>query len=186
MASCGKYADISVSPGALSFEAVEGWKFVTPSQYVRITKANAGRDPYWTASVEGDWIGFCPDQGRGPGRIRINCGTRDLAAGLYVGAIIIESNVAVDIPRIAVVLTVHPKDTVPLPPMEDVPEDDPEAPETPENPPDDSNVGETIPGGETGPSLPGDHEDPEPDTKVSLWQRLINFLVWLFTGGRYD
>ena len=167
MAKCSQYADISVSPGALSFEAVEGWKFITPSQYVRLSKVGPGRDPHWSARTEPEegWLRAGPTLGTAPERIRINCETKNLSAGLYAGAIIIESDVQIDIPRIPVLLTVHPRE-VPLPPGPRPPEDY-EFPEPEDIPP------ETEGNGETG----HDPVKPSEGAGKGLWDHIID-IFW--------
>jgi len=139
MAKCGQYSNIAVSPGALSFESTEGWKFVLASQYIRLDKAGSGRGPNWKVTTEpGDgWLRISPPQGAAPGRVKVYCDARGLTAGTYVGAVVMESEVQINIPRIPILLTVHPR-SVPVPPPEDYqfPEEEPESPpEAPETPP---------------------------------------------------
>jgi len=167
MAKCSQYADISVSPGALSFEAVEGWKFLTPSQYIKLSKAGPGRDPHWTARTEPEaaWLHIYPMAGVIPGRIKVNCETRALSPGLYAGAIIPESIVDIDIPRIPVLLTVHPRG-IQLPPEPGPPEDY-EFPEPENIPP------ETEGNGETG----HDPVKPSEGAGKGLWDHIID-IFW--------
>ena len=177
MAKCSQYGNISVSPGALSFEAVEGWKFITASQYITLSKAGPGREAHWTGRTEpwAGWLRITPSLGIAKGRIRVSCDARDLTEGLYAGAVVIESDVEVNIPRIAVMLTVHPR-SVPVPPPEDYqfPEEPESPPEAPERPP-------VAPEPEPVPDSPQDPPDPP---EIPWWHQVLWAILRVLTFWR--
>jgi hypothetical protein len=177
MAKCSQYANISVSPGVLSFESTEGWTFVSASQYIRLDKADRGRDPHWTATTEpgAGWLRISPDLGIAPGRIKVYCDARNLTEGLYAGAVVIESDVQVNIPRIAVMLTVHPRTLLPPPGDYHFPEEEPESPpEAPETPP-------VAPKPKPVPDSPQDPPDPP---EIAWWHQVLWAILRVLTFWR--
>jgi len=166
--SC-QYADIVVSPGALSFEATEGWQYVTPSQYVMLKKAGRGKEAHWSATTEAGWLRASPTQGIVPGRVKVCCESKSLSPGMYAGAVVLESIVNINIPRIPVMLTVHPLS---------VPREDYQFPEEPED------VIEPSPAEIVVPDLEPVPDNIPKEPEISWWQRLVWAILRVLTFWR--
>jgi hypothetical protein len=164
MAKCGQYAGIAVTPAELRFEAVEGWKYITLSQYISLRRAGPGRAAHWEAQTEPEkgWLRAYPSVGLVGERIKVNCETKNLAPGVYVGAVVIESIVATDNPRISVILTVTPKQ----PPTPEPPDPDPD-PVPPEY----------IPPSEDPEDEPEDEPEEEEPVETNWFWRFIQWLL---------
>ena len=173
-----KYADIAVAPEELSFLVTEGWGFIPPYQYVKLRQATTGLPAHWAASTEGGFLSIRPMLGELPANIQVGCKSVGMAPGLYAGAILItsDSGVAVDRPRIPVILNVIPKTAPgptpkpePAPEPEPIPEKLPPEYDFPQEP-----VGEPSKE-EPPPEIPKPKVEPAPEPSNWLW----HLLMWL-------
>ncbi|HET8755685.1 MAG TPA: LamG-like jellyroll fold domain-containing protein [Solirubrobacteraceae bacterium] len=101
---------LSVSPGSLSFTAVEG-AAAPPAQSLSVTNTGGGSLSF-TTSDDATWLSAAPASGTAPGSVSVSVSHAGLARGTYTGNVVVTAAGATGSPRtIPVTLTVAPPAT---------------------------------------------------------------------------
>jgi glucose/arabinose dehydrogenase/PKD repeat protein len=101
---------LAVSPGSLSFTAVEG-AAAPPAQSLSVTNTGGGTLSF-TTSDDASWLAATPASGTAPGSVSVSVSHTGLARGTYTGNVVITASGATGSPRsVPVTLTVAPPAT---------------------------------------------------------------------------
>jgi glucose/arabinose dehydrogenase len=101
---------LAVSPGSLSFTAVEG-AAAPPAQSLSVTNTGGGTLSF-TTSDDASWLAASPASGTAPGSVSVSVNHAGLARGTYSGTVVVTAAGAAGSPKsVPVTLTVAPPAT---------------------------------------------------------------------------